>query len=49
MYVTVPIEALEKIHESHAMFSPTDITEQPWGDACFEVRIENHQYMIAGC
>jgi predicted metalloenzyme YecM len=47
-YINVPGAELERIHDSHLAFSPTDIVEQPWGDRTFKVKIGGHAYMIAG-
>lgn len=44
-YLTVPKDTLEKTYLDHKAFSPSPITEYPWGNV-FEVKIENCKYMI---
>lgn len=47
IYMTVPAEQIENIHQNHLMLCPTELTAQPWGDLAFEVKIGGYQFMIA--
>ena len=46
-YITVPKAELNRAHNQHRTFSPTDISQKPWGDTAFEVTIGGQHYMIA--
>lgn len=47
IYMTVPADQIQKIHENHLPLNPTKLTVQPWGDMAFEVRIGGYQFMVA--
>lgn len=47
IYMTVPTEQIQQIHENHLVLNPTELMEQPWGDLVFEVKIGGYQFMIA--
>ncbi|MDI9419645.1 MAG: hypothetical protein GX228_09825 [Firmicutes bacterium] len=47
IYMTVPIEQIHQIYESHRFLHPSGLTVQPWGDLAFEVHIGGYRFMIA--
>lgn len=47
IYMTVPVEQIQRIYENHLPLNPTELTIQPWGDKAFEVKIGGYQFMIA--
>ena len=47
LYLTVPLEHIQTVHEKHKAFHPTALAFQPWGVHAFEVCIEKFKFMIA--
>lgn len=47
IYMTVPVEQIQRIYENHLLLNPTELMVQPWGDTAFEVKISGYQFMIA--
>ena len=47
IYMTVPVEQIQRVYENHLALNPTELMVQPWGDTAFEVKISGYQFMIA--
>ena len=47
-YITIPKTMLQITWENHRKFSPSPITERPWGVSAFRATICGHAYLIAG-
>lgn len=47
IYLTIPSNHIQAIHEKHEAFHPTKLELQPWGVYAFEVYIEKYKFMIA--
>ncbi len=47
LYLTVPTEHIQTVHEKYKEFRPSALEPQPWGVYAFEVCIEKFKFMIA--
>ena len=47
IYMTVPAERIQQVHENHLALKPSALAVQPWGDTAFAVKIGGYQFMIA--
>ena len=47
LYLTVPTNQIQTIHQAHQQLNPSEIQVQSWGDSAFEVEICGYKFMIA--